>query len=96
MKCPSQNGRCRMFCIGACDPDCRHELHKEAIHAEDSEKAMTWQERVRTQGTLHLRLNGTDLATIDPNTMEVTGLPTTLSFDQFTYINNLLETIKNA
>ena len=76
------------------DQDRQFELHKEAIAAAASDKAMSWVDRVKVQGTLHLRLNGQDLATIDPNTGTITGLPTTLDFAQFEYINNLLKAIK--
>lgn len=73
---------------GACDPDTQQEIRRENIHAEDADQ------QVNVQGTLHITLNGADLATIDPNTSQITGLPATLDFEQFEFINRLVTAIK--
>ena len=85
--------RCFEFECNKCDPDTCQELHRERIQAEDSEKVFTWHDRVKQQGILSIRLNGSDLAIIDPNTREITGLPSVLSFDQFNYINKIYQAI---
>lgn len=75
------------------DDDRQFELHKEAILAEDSDKSISWMDMVSTQGIVDIRLNGQELATIDPNARMITGLPGCLSFAQFEFINKIYQAI---
>lgn len=75
------------------DDDSQFELHKEAIAAQEADKALSWMDRVSAQGTVEIRLNGHHIAVIDPNTNQITGLPGHLSFAQFEFINKIYQAI---